>query len=83
MRKIKREILDVFRKVAVNIPLLDVIKQVPKYAKFLKDLCTHKRRLTEDERVNFGRNVSALIQLNTSPTSSSLTQDMPQKCKDP
>ncbi|XP_050889432.1 uncharacterized protein LOC127094666 [Lathyrus oleraceus] len=36
----EREILDVFRKVAVNIPLLDVIKQVPKYAKFLKDLCT-------------------------------------------
>ncbi|XP_050878581.1 uncharacterized protein LOC127082388 [Lathyrus oleraceus] len=32
----EREILDMFRKVAVNIPLLDVIKQVPKYAKFLK-----------------------------------------------
>ncbi|XP_050888339.1 uncharacterized protein LOC127093454 [Lathyrus oleraceus] len=37
----EREILYVFRKVAVNIPLLDVIKQVPKYAKFLKDLCTN------------------------------------------
>ncbi|KAL6340602.1 hypothetical protein AAG906_010510 [Vitis piasezkii] len=29
----------------VNIPLLDMIKQVPTYAKFLKDLCTVKRGL--------------------------------------
>ncbi|RDX87364.1 hypothetical protein CR513_31159, partial [Mucuna pruriens] len=27
-----------FRKVEINIPLLDAIKQVPKYAKFLKEL---------------------------------------------
>ena len=37
------EILEVLRQVKVNIPLLDMIKQVPKYAKFLKDLCTLKR----------------------------------------
>ena len=29
----------------VNIPLLDMIKQVPTYANFLKDLCTVKRGL--------------------------------------
>ncbi|RDX87329.1 hypothetical protein CR513_31212, partial [Mucuna pruriens] len=28
----------------INIPLLDAIKQVPKYAKFLKELCIHKRK---------------------------------------
>ena len=33
------EILEVLRQVKVNIPLLDMIKQVPTYAKFLKDLC--------------------------------------------
>lgn len=61
--EIDKEILDVFRKVAVNIPLLDVIKQIPKNAKFLKDLlCTYKRRLKGNERVNLGRNVSAFIQ---------------------
>ena len=37
------EILEVLRQLKVNIPLLDVIKQVPTYAKFLKDLCTVKR----------------------------------------
>ena len=36
------EILEVLRQVKVNIPLLDMIKQVPTYAKFLKDLCTKK-----------------------------------------
>ena len=36
------EMLEVLRQVKVNIPLLDMIKQVPTYAKFLKDLCTVK-----------------------------------------
>ncbi|KAL6322870.1 hypothetical protein AAG906_020902 [Vitis piasezkii] len=38
------EILDVLRQVKVNIPLLDMIKQVPTYAKFLKDLCLCEKR---------------------------------------
>jgi len=33
-----------FRRVEVNIPLLDAIKQIPKYANFLKDFCSHKRK---------------------------------------
>ena len=36
-------ILEMLRQVKVNIPLLDMIKQVPTYAKFLKDLCTVKK----------------------------------------
>ncbi|MCI74855.1 hypothetical protein A2U01_0096119, partial [Trifolium medium] len=40
-----REILDVFKKVEVNIPLLEVVKTIPKYAKFLKEMCTNKRKL--------------------------------------
>ena len=39
------ETWEVLRQVMVNIPLLDMIKQVPTYAKFLKDLCTVKRGL--------------------------------------
>ena len=39
------EIWEVLRQVKVNIPLLDMIKQVPTYAKILKDLCTVKRGL--------------------------------------
>lgn len=33
------DILEVFKQVHINIPLLDAIQQVPSYAKFLKDLC--------------------------------------------
>ena len=36
------EIYELFKQVKLNIPLLDVIKQIPSYAKFLKDLCTVK-----------------------------------------
>nr|XP_027082346.1 uncharacterized protein LOC113704664 [Coffea arabica] len=68
----EKEILDVFRKVEINIPLLDAIKQVPKYAKFLKNLCTHKRKLRGDERVAVGENVSAILQ-----------RKLPPKCGDP
>ena len=38
------EIPEVLRQVKVNIPLLDMIKQVPTYAKLLKDLCTIKKK---------------------------------------
>lgn len=37
----EKEVLETFRKVEINIPLLDAIKQIPKYAKFLKELCTN------------------------------------------
>ncbi|RDY11561.1 hypothetical protein CR513_03752, partial [Mucuna pruriens] len=33
------ELLKMFCKVEINIPLLDAIKKIPKYAKFLKELC--------------------------------------------
>ena len=64
-----------FRKVEVNIPLLDAIKQIPRYVKFLKEMCTHLRKLKGSERISMGRNVSALI-------GKSVPQ-IPKKCKDP
>ncbi|KAL0333052.1 UNVERIFIED_CONTAM: hypothetical protein Scaly_2206700 [Sesamum calycinum] len=68
----EREILETLRKVEVNIPLLDVIKQVPRYAKFLKELYTNKSKLRGNERVSMGENVSAILQ-----------RKLPPKCKDP
>jgi len=54
---------------------LDVVRQIPKYAKFLKELCTHKRRIMDKEVVNMGRNVSSLIKKPV--------VRMPQKYKNP
>ena len=46
----------------VNIPLLDIIKQVPAYAKFLKDLCTIKKGLGIEKKAFLTKQVSAIIQ---------------------
>ena len=42
-----------------------------RYAKFLKELCTTKRKLVGNEKVSIGKNVSAVFQMKLSP-----------KCKD-
>ena len=55
-------ILEVLRQVKVNIPLLDIIKQVPAYAKFLKDLCTIKKGLSIEKKTFLTEQVSAIIQ---------------------
>ncbi|XP_022883387.1 uncharacterized protein LOC111400194 [Olea europaea var. sylvestris] len=61
-------------KCEINIPLLDAIKQLPRYAKLLKELCTIKRKqkIKRCENINVGENVSAIIQ-----------QTLPTKYKDP
>ena len=46
----------------VNIPLLDIIKQVPAYAEFLKDLCTIKKGLGIEKKAFLTEQVSAIIQ---------------------
>ena len=55
-------ILEVLRQVKVNIPLLDIIKQVPAYAKFLKDLCTIKKGLGIEKKAFLTEQVSTIIQ---------------------
>ena len=49
----------------MNIPLLDKIKQVPTYAKFLKDLCTVKKGLGLEKKAFITEQVSAIIQSKT------------------
>ena len=53
------------RQVKVNIPLLDMIKQILTYAKILKDLCTVKRGLNVDKKAFLTEQVSAIIQCKT------------------
>ena len=55
------EILEVLRQVKVNIPLLDMIKQVPTYTKFLKDLCTVKRGFNVNKKAFLTEQVSARL----------------------
>ena len=46
----------------VNIPLLDIIKQVLAYANFLKDLCTIKKGLGIEKKAFLTEQASAIIQ---------------------
>ncbi|KAL5555253.1 hypothetical protein UlMin_037489 [Ulmus minor] len=41
---LKGEILEQLKQVRINLPFLHVFKQVPNYAKVIKDLCTLKRK---------------------------------------
>ena len=66
------EIWEVLRQVKVNIPLLDMIKKVATYAKFLNDLCSVKRGLGIKKKAFLIEQVSAIIQSKT-----------PVKYKDP
>ena len=66
------EIYELFKQVKLNIPLLDAIKQIPSHAKFLKDLCTVKRKL--------GVNKEAFM---TKQSTSLIRNNLPPKYKDP
>ncbi|KAL5546440.1 hypothetical protein UlMin_006127 [Ulmus minor] len=59
-------------QVRINIPFLDAIKQVPAYSKFLKDLCTVKRKTNVPKKAFLTEQVSSIIQHKT-----------PAKYKDP
>ncbi|XP_075633502.1 uncharacterized protein LOC142605961 [Castanea sativa] len=69
-----KDLYETFCRCEVNIPFLDAIKQVACYDKFLKELCTIKRKqkLKGCKKVRVGENVSAIIQ-----------RKLPTKCKDP
>ncbi|RDX78692.1 hypothetical protein CR513_40983, partial [Mucuna pruriens] len=74
------ELLRMFLKVEINIPVLDAIKQIPKYAKFLKELCVHKRKKMKGG-VQVGSIVSALTQNEDFTVGAQ--QALLKKCRDP
>lgn len=61
------DILEIFKQVKINILLLDAIKNISSYAKFLKDLCTIKRKLNVQKKTFLKEQVIEIIQHNTPP----------------
>ncbi|XP_070026649.1 uncharacterized protein [Nicotiana sylvestris] len=59
-------------QVQLNIPLVDVLLEIPKYAKYIKDIVAHKRRLTEFETMTLTEECTSRVQ-----------NKLPQKLKDP
>ncbi|XP_075104691.1 uncharacterized protein LOC142178839 [Nicotiana tabacum] len=64
--------LDMLKQIHLNIPLVDMLRKVPKYAKYIKDIVANKRRLTEFETVSLTEECTSRIQ-----------HKLPQKLKDP
>ena len=63
--------LEVFKKMHINIPFADALEQMPSYVKFMKEILSKKRRLSDFETVNLTEECSVILQ-----------QKMPQKLKD-
>ncbi|XP_070018287.1 uncharacterized protein [Nicotiana sylvestris] len=64
--------LSMLSKVQFNILLVDVLREIPKYAKYIKDIVAHKRRLTDFEIVALTEECTFRVQ-----------NKLPQKLKDP
>ena len=67
-----KKIIEIFNQVKINVSLLDAIQQVPSYEKFLKDICTKKRKTNVPKKVFLATNNSEL-----------LSGPIPVKYKDP
>ena len=51
-------LLDAFKKVTITIPLIDAIKHIPSYVKFLKGICTPHRN---PRRIQLSETVSSIM----------------------
>ena len=56
-----KKILEMFNQVKLNVSLLDAIQQVPAYAKFLKGMCTKKRKTNVSKKVFLATNISEIL----------------------
>ena len=64
--------MEVFKKLHINIPFADALEHIPSYVKFMKDILSRKRRLSEFETVNLTEECSAILE-----------RKLPHKLKDP
>ncbi|KAL5538589.1 hypothetical protein UlMin_045511 [Ulmus minor] len=64
--------LDIFKKLHINIPFAEMLEQMPKYAKFMKEILKKKRKLGDNETVMLNEECSAILQ-----------RKLPPKLKDP
>ena len=64
--------MELFKQVKINLPLLDAINHVSTYAKYLRDLCTVKRKQCVKKNSYLADQVSSIIKHN-----------LPHKYQDP
>ncbi|XP_076944609.1 uncharacterized protein LOC143615351 [Bidens hawaiensis] len=53
--------LELFKQLHINLPFLDALKEMPKYAKFLKEVLSNKKKLKELSCVTLNGECSAVL----------------------
>ncbi|XP_076954471.1 uncharacterized protein LOC143628913 [Bidens hawaiensis] len=64
--------LDMFKQLKINLPFVEALQHMPKYAKFLKDLLSNKKKLEGLSTVCLNEGCSAVVQ-----------NKLPEKLADP
>ncbi|KAL5569930.1 hypothetical protein UlMin_026505 [Ulmus minor] len=64
--------IDIFKSLHINLSFVDMLEQIPKYAKFLKEFLSNKKKLEANEKVMLTEECSAILQ-----------RKLPPKLKDP
>ncbi|GJW10724.1 reverse transcriptase domain-containing protein [Tanacetum coccineum] len=59
--------LDMIRAVRINVPLIDVLAEMPNYGKFLKELISNKHKIEQISAVFLSDESSAMIQNKVPP----------------
>ncbi|XP_038895761.1 uncharacterized protein LOC120083927 [Benincasa hispida] len=66
-----KRFLELLKQLHINIPLIEALEQTPTYVKFLKDILTKKRKVSNKEVIALMQECNALI-----------SNKLPQKQKD-
>ncbi|XP_070026033.1 uncharacterized protein [Nicotiana sylvestris] len=55
-----KKFIDMMKSLSINVPLVETLEQIPRYAKFMKDLVTKKRSMN-CETIKMTHQVSAIV----------------------
>ncbi|XP_060182862.1 uncharacterized protein LOC132612789 [Lycium barbarum] len=62
-----KKFLELLKQVHINIPLVELLQEVPKYAKYIKDVVENKRHWTEFETVALTEECSSRVRSKIPP----------------
>ncbi|XP_017227639.1 uncharacterized protein LOC108203313 [Daucus carota subsp. sativus] len=69
-RKLEKQyekFLKMFREIHISIPFADALAQMPRYAKFMKQVLSNRKKLEAVETISLNEECSAVIQRNIRP----------------
>ena len=59
--------MEIFKKLRIHISFVDALEKMPSYVKFMKDMLTNKRKLSDYETVALSKECNAILQKKLPP----------------